>query len=243
MDKSDQINELAFGLSQFQGEMKAVAFDATNPFFRSKYATLSALVDNASKLLTKYGLAVSQLPYAEGGVYTILMHKSGQWIGMGVKLNPTKNDPQGVGSAITYARRYAYAAVLGLVSEADDDGNAASQPVAQAIQKVASAPVVKPFVYPKSSSRTIEGILMSSKTKTGTSQAGKQYTVTEYVIKDGHNDLIISCFGSKIDAEDWSEVVCKGVTEKTFKGNIQLLCESIEKKALPTEPEDVKWEE
>ena len=80
MERSTEIKELATGLSDFQGEMKAVAFDAVNPFFKSKYATLSALVEGASKLLNKHGLAVSQLVSGDGAVETILMHKSGQFL-------------------------------------------------------------------------------------------------------------------------------------------------------------------
>jgi hypothetical protein len=71
-------------------------------------------------------LTVVQLPCDDGAVQTVLGHTSGQFISAILKLKPVKEDPQGAGSAITYARRYAYAAILGLVSDEDDDGNSAS---------------------------------------------------------------------------------------------------------------------
>ncbi len=123
---SENINELATALCKFQGEMETVGFDANNPFFKSKYATLAQLVDCSRKLLNKHGIAVSQLIEDDGAVTTILMHTSGQYLKAKVKIEPSKKDPQGIGSAITYSRRYAYAAILGLVSDDDDDGNAAT---------------------------------------------------------------------------------------------------------------------
>lgn len=126
MEKSQTIAELAKALVAFQTEMQTVVYDADNPFFRSKYATLAALVTESKNLLAKNNLAVSQLLEDEGAVTTILMHSSGEFLISKVKLTPVKNDPQGLGSAITYSRRYAYASILGLVSDKDDDGNNAS---------------------------------------------------------------------------------------------------------------------
>lgn len=134
MEKSEKIDELAKALSDFQGEMGSVGFDANNPFFKSKYATLAAIVASAKTFLSKHGLCVSQLATLDGGVTTILMHDSGQFIADTLKLTPVKNDPQGMGSAITYARRYAYASILGIVADEDDDGNAETH-VRQEIQK------------------------------------------------------------------------------------------------------------
>ena len=126
MEKSPTISELAKALNRFQGEMGTVVFDAVNPFFKSKYATLSALVATARPILFKNELSVSQLTEGDGGVTTILMHSSGEYISSTLILKAVKDDPQGKGSAITYARRYAYASILGIVSDEDDDGNASS---------------------------------------------------------------------------------------------------------------------
>ena len=126
MEKSPTIGELAKALVRFQLEMKTVVFDANNPFFKSKYATLAQLVTNSKDLLAKNGLSVSQLTEDEGSVTTILMHTSGEYLSSKLTLKPVKDDPQGRGSCITYARRYGYASILGLVADDDDDANAAT---------------------------------------------------------------------------------------------------------------------
>lgn len=125
-----ELDQLATALSAAQGEFEAVAKTETNPFFKSKYAGLPDVIRTASPILAKHGLAVCQMIEgdAAGGdcLTTILMHKSGQHISGTMRLHLTKDDPQGQGSAVTYARRYAYMAALGLVADEDDDGNAAS---------------------------------------------------------------------------------------------------------------------
>lgn len=126
MYKSDSIAELAKALNKFQGMMGTVVFDADNPFFKSKYATLSAIVAKSKPFLVECGLCVSQLTEGDGGVTTILMHTSGEFILSTLTLKSVKDDPQGHGSAITYARRYSYASILGIVSDEDDDGNKSS---------------------------------------------------------------------------------------------------------------------
>lgn len=124
MEKSQTISELAKALNKFQSMMGPVIFDANNPFYKSKYATLSAIVSKAKPYLTESGLSVSQLLEGDGGVTTILMHSSGEYLSSALFLKSIKDDPQGHGSAITYARRYAYASILGIVSDEDDDANA-----------------------------------------------------------------------------------------------------------------------
>lgn len=131
MDKSAEINELATALSKAQGEMGGASKDASNPFFKSKYADLGSVVHALKQPFSDNDLSYSQFPIAEGdkvGVETILMHKSGQWLSNSVLFTPTKKDVQGAGSVITYARRYSLQALAGIPSE-DDDGTAASAPV------------------------------------------------------------------------------------------------------------------
>lgn len=126
MEKSSTISELAKALVAFQAEIETVGYDAANPFFRSEYATLAQLVLGSRKLATKHGLAVVQLPEDECSVVTILMHTSGEYLWGKLTLKPVKDDPQGRGGCITYSRRYCYGAILGLVTDKDDDGNKAS---------------------------------------------------------------------------------------------------------------------
>ena len=131
MDKSPEIHELATALSKAQGEMGGASKDAANPFYKSKYADLGSVVHVLKQPFADNGLSYSQFPIADGdkvGVETILMHKSGQWLSNSVLFKPTKQDAQGAGSVITYARRYALQAIAGIPSE-DDDGTAASAPV------------------------------------------------------------------------------------------------------------------
>lgn len=121
------MDKLAKALVGFQADMENVTKDATNPFFKSKYATLEAIITAAKPHLAKHGLAVVQLPYTSG-LKTIIMHESGQSIEATADLYIKDNTPQAQGSAITYMRRYALSAALGIATEDDDDGNEASKP-------------------------------------------------------------------------------------------------------------------
>lgn len=129
MNRSEQINELAAALAKAQGEMRFAAKGNVNPHFKSKYADLASVIEALREPLSRNGLAHTQLCRdGEGGtvvVDTVLMHASGQFIASTMTMRPQKNDPQGVGSALTYARRYALQGICGLASD-DDDGNAAS---------------------------------------------------------------------------------------------------------------------
>jgi len=129
--QSESITNLAKALSIVQGKLTYAKKDSANPFFKSKYADLESVWDACRDLLSANGLAVVQLPgeYFEGtmALTTIITHSSGEWISQQMSLPVTKPDAQGAGSALTYMRRYALAAVVGVV-QADDDGNAASAP-------------------------------------------------------------------------------------------------------------------
>lgn len=135
MQMSENINELATALAKAQGEMKNAGKTSDNPFFKSKYADLAEILNAVREPLSKYGLSISQLYDGMGvpdktiTVTTLLMHSSGQYISNSANYPVAKADIQGVGSAITYARRYSLAAILGL-SQEDDDGNAACRPEA-----------------------------------------------------------------------------------------------------------------
>ena len=128
MYKSESITELAKALSTFQSQLKPVKKDAVNPFFKSHYATLEAIWETIREPLSKNGLSVTQTFDGYGPVETTLMHSSGEWVGSILLIKPVKEDPQGVGSAISYARRYSLSAILGVVSDEDDDANIATTP-------------------------------------------------------------------------------------------------------------------
>lgn len=131
---SPQINRLAAALAKAQGTIRPALKDATNPHFKSKYADLSAIWEACQKVLPAEGLAVMQFPSANGSVVTIqtmLAHESGQWAMSSLAITAQQATPQGIGSAITYGRRYGLAAIVGVVADEDDDGNAASGPKAR----------------------------------------------------------------------------------------------------------------
>lgn len=128
MEQSNEIDKLAGALAKAQGKITGALKDSSNPFFKSKYADLAACWDACRSQLSDNGLSVIQLTDVDDQgvlVVTTLAHESGQWVRGKLRMMPKDATPQGIGSAITYARRYALAAVVGL-AQVDDDGNAAS---------------------------------------------------------------------------------------------------------------------
>ena len=129
MKQSESIKELATALCLVQAEMGGAVKDSNNPFFKSSYADLTSIIKALKEPFANHGLSYVQLPItSEGGkgigVTTMLMHKSGEWLQSEYLLPMVKADPQGAGSAITYARRYALQAMAGIPA-VDDDGEAA----------------------------------------------------------------------------------------------------------------------
>jgi len=110
-------------------EIEGAAKDKINPHFKSKYADIGSVIDAIKPVLAKHNLAFYQRPQpSEDGVIvqTMLRHVSGEEVDLGSLYVPAnKRDPQGFGSALTYARRYALMTAFGVPAE-DDDGNAAS---------------------------------------------------------------------------------------------------------------------
>ncbi len=128
MLQSNEIDQLAASLVKVQTSLNGALKDSSNPFFKSKYADLESVWAACREPLTSNGLCVVQGtavdPTQGTCVVTTLYHTSGQWVRGMLPINAKANDPQGQGSAITYARRYALAALVGVV-QTDDDGEAA----------------------------------------------------------------------------------------------------------------------
>ena len=136
METSEQLNELFTALSRAQGEIRPALKDRENPHLRSKYADLGSVWEACRDVLARHGLTVTQWPLSPEGasgitLMTILGHTSGQYIRAAYTMPVGKGDAQSHGSALTYARRYALSAVLGIVADDDDDGQAASRPPAR----------------------------------------------------------------------------------------------------------------
>jgi len=128
MNKSESIENLAKALAIFQSQVENPANTATNPYYKSKYAPLSEVLNVVRPVLSKNGLSIlqNQITDENGklGVTTLLMHSSGEFIESDIiYATPEKNTPQGLGSVSTYLRRYQISSVLGIASEDDDDGN------------------------------------------------------------------------------------------------------------------------
>lgn len=129
VDHSEQLGALAKALAAVQGEVQDAKKDSVNPHFKNRYASLGSVRAAVTATLAKNGIAVVQTfePHGPDGVcvVTTLLHESGQWMRSRLYLPVSKKDAQGFGSAISYARRYALAAIVGIAADDDDDGEAA----------------------------------------------------------------------------------------------------------------------
>jgi hypothetical protein len=127
--RSEELKDLFCALAKAQAEMETADLSSENPFFKTRYADLAAIVKASRPALTKHGLAIIQqiITHDDGQtmLHTMLCHNSGQWVESRVRIVPPKNDVQSIGSYITYLRRYSIAAICGIVSSDDDDGEAA----------------------------------------------------------------------------------------------------------------------
>lgn len=134
-EQSESIAEITKALLAFHREVGKVKKGSDNPFFKSKYAALPDILDAISAPLEKSELVVVQFP-AASGLTTQVSHVSGEWMRSTYEVSPKEaNNPQSLGSAITYARRYALAAALSLNVDEDDDGNAASGRVSHPVSR------------------------------------------------------------------------------------------------------------
>lgn len=147
METSPSIQKIAEALQLFHLKVGKIKKDASNPFFKSKYATLSNILDQIEVPLQESDLVITQFPDDDHCLTSLLVHtKSGEWMKSRYKMSPVPeyikekdkggnvlfrstevyDNPQAIGSALTYARRYAIGAILSLNIDEDDDGNAAS---------------------------------------------------------------------------------------------------------------------
>lgn len=188
--QSENIAELAIALSKAQAENGTVLKDAKNPFFKSNYASLAQVWETVRPALTANGLSVVQLPSQDASGYyveSMLIHSSGQWIKCKTYMKPVKEDPQGIGSLISYARRYALQSLV-MVCPDDDDGEMAmgrstSVPQARTILTQFIAPVT-----PKEDPNWFAKVESVIKTK---AESATGYLISKGEIKTGQlwNDL------------------------------------------------------
>lgn len=127
MKTSENTKQITDAIITFHEEVNNIPKTASNPFFKSKYVPLDKILTAIREPLKTANLAFVQFPTESGGLTTRLMHNSGEWLEDTFFMKPTKEDPQGYGSVITYQRRYALSSILGLNTDEDDDGNKASK--------------------------------------------------------------------------------------------------------------------
>ena len=165
MNKSESIAAISQAIAKAQGEVENASKNAKNPHFKSKYADLAELLNTVRPVFSGHGLAIVQMPsFVDGvaSVETLISHSSGEWISSICSAPVSKQDAQGVGSAITYLRRYSLAAMCGIAQE-DDDANSsvghAPQPQTQA------KPQAKPEISSERLAKAIEAIKAGKATK------------------------------------------------------------------------------
>lgn len=171
MLKSEQINELAAALAKAQGQIEGAKKSSSNPFFKSKYADLAECWNTCREALTANEISVIQMPEEinENGrlnITTMLAHSSGQYISSTLTMTVTKLDPQAIGSAITYGRRYALAAMVGLAQE-DDDGEKATARQEKKDKKPVESPINITSVSENGAVRFINGVQCQIQDKNG----------------------------------------------------------------------------
>lgn len=146
MLKSPTISKLADALAKAQAEMPVVKMNASNPFLKNKYADLGAVIETSRPILAKNNLSISQFPISDGdkiGVTSVLMHTSGEWLEATITIPSTDSKglsvAQAAGVVISYIRRYAWASILGLYADEDNDGHTGAEkkqePVKPVVQK------------------------------------------------------------------------------------------------------------
>jgi len=127
MKKSESIKNICKALITFKVKVGAITKDSRNPFFKSSYASLGTIIEAIEEPLQESGLAVCQFPTGDHCLTTIIMHESGEFLESIYRIRPIKDDAQGIGSCLTYQKRYALVSALCLnILEKDDDGNHAT---------------------------------------------------------------------------------------------------------------------
>ena len=159
MNQSSSIQNLATALAKAQAEMPVAVFDAANPFLKSKYASLGAVIQSSRPILAKYNLSLIQFPISHPaappavelvGIESILSHVSGEFISERILIplveEKGKSRVQTAGSVLTYLRRYSWASILGMYSDEDSDGCAPQWPAAKgnSAPGTSSSPQSKP---------------------------------------------------------------------------------------------------
>lgn len=202
---SPEIGELVKALAAARKTFKAIKKESVNPYYKSRYADLSAVIEATDEALAAQGIVVVQSPRLENNyavVTTMLMHSSGQWMRDDLSMPLGKADAHGAGSAITYARRYAYQSFLNVAAEADDDANTAAGKDTQA--KIAALP--RPPAK-KANSKTAEPIAKNFRVefwKEAKNHGKTEEEIRQYIGWMGYESTSEIPEGKQQEALDWA---------------------------------------
>lgn len=232
MEKSESIAELSAALSKAQGELKGAEKNSVNPFFKQSYANLESVWDACRAQLAKHNIAITQIPENEGNsviVETVMSHSSGQWISGKLRMVPEKQTPQAIGVCISYARRYALAAFVGIYQE-DDDAEATkttakSPNTAAKASEVVGQGVTKPKAY---------GTVSEAQIRLLWTLASKNNWSRENV-----NEFILSAYGVE-SASDLDRVKFQSFIELIQKNSFK---DAISQFQLNRPSEDISFEQ
>ena len=145
INHSESLANIGAALSRTQASVKVALKESVNPHLKSRYADLPSVWEACRSALSENNLSVVQLPVSDDPGYialeTMLLHASGEYLSARCRVKLQRDDPQGAGSGLTYLRRYALSAALGIVADEDDDAQTASQATPQAEQTPALRPI------------------------------------------------------------------------------------------------------
>lgn len=237
MRTSETVAKIYPALVEAQAEFADLKKDATNPYFNSQYVELSQVLTSIRPIMYKRGLAVLQFPghIADGklAITTRLIHTSGEWIEDEAHVPLQKNDPQGFGSTLTYAKRYSIISALGLVADSDDDGNKGTHTTAKETPKEPQkepmkASVSQPIAPPKDK-KNIQAEVIKA-----TYNAPKARS--EYEIETPDHEHFTVLIKKPIQAfESRQKVEVVGMWESEFKGKVYHMADNIKPLVSETE--------
>ena len=213
--QSESVTKLATALVAVQSEMPTLVKSANNPFFKSKYVDLATVMESILPILTKNGLAITQFVSnldGQSALTTTLVHTSGEYMSATMPLLLPKNDPQGQGSAITYARRYGAMAALGIVADEDDDGNKA----ARAYQEMQVVPPV--YIKPPTREERIKSL---SPLDTAKGELARRMQYDEGISAKELKNVIVAAIG-KDTVDDMEEVDLVNAYLDTIKETVEV---------------------
>ena len=221
MAQSPEIKDLAAALAKAQSKIKGAVKDSNNPFFNSQYADLASVWDACREQLTTNGLAVTQAMdvHSDGKtavIITTLMHVSGQWTNSMLPIVTEKNTPQGIGSAITYMRRYALAALVG-VPQIDDDAEAATDRRPVAARPATNTPPVQPAqTKPAAAPKGVGAVCYLCGAELVSSKSGKGFYCPNFKDGKGEHTLISATQVSALKAEQDAQGAFNSEVGSTF---------------------------